>query len=122
MDDLLIARLVAAGRVLFGALCLGVPKMIVGPHGKDAPGPLLWMIRAFGIRDMVLGGGALVSLNDDHPDTRWVEFGALADTADAVTAVVFRDELGPTFTVATLSLAAPASLLGWKAAFGLRRR
>ena len=119
MDDLLIARLVAAGRVLFGTLCLAIPRVILGKHAKDASGPLIWMVRAFGIRDVVLGAGALVSLNEDDPDTSWVKFGAIADTADAVAAVSFRNELGPAFTAATLSLAAPASVLGWKAALGL---
>ena len=70
----------------------------------------------------MLGAGALVALNDEEPDPRWVQFGALADTADAVAAVAFREDLGPVSTAATLGLAIPASLLGWKSAFGLKRR
>jgi hypothetical protein len=121
MDDRLIARLVAAGRVLFGALCLAIPRVILGRPGREASGPMLYMVRAFGIRDIVLGTGALTALNGDEPDTRWVAFGAAADTADAVTAVAFREELGPALVGATLSLAIPAAVLGWKAVVGLRR-
>ena len=122
MDDLLIARVIAAGRVLFGTLCLTVPKIAFGPIGRDASGPMTFLIRLFGIRDLVLGAGALVALNDEEPDPRWVQFGAIADTADAVAAVAFREDLGRVSTAATLGLAIPASLLGWKSAFGLKRR
>jgi hypothetical protein len=121
MDDRLIARLIAAGRVLFGALCLGLPRVAFGPAGRDASPQMVGVIRLFGIRDIVLGAGALVSLNEDRPDPSWVTFGAVADTADAVTATVFRDDLGPLATAATLSLAVPAATLGWKSALGLRK-
>ena len=84
MDDLLIARVVAAGRVLFGTLCLVVPGVAFGPTGRDASPAVTFLIRLFGIRDVVLGAGALVSLNGEPPDARWVQFGAIADTADAV--------------------------------------
>ena len=120
MDDLLIARVVAAGRVLFGTLCLVVPGVAFGPTGRDASPAVTFLIRLFGIRDVVLGAGALVSLNEEPPDARWVQFGAIADTADAVAATVFREELGTVSTVATLGLAVPAAALGWKAALGLR--
>src|SRR3954453_1370473 len=95
MDDLLIARLIAAGRLLFGLACLAAPRQILGKWGKDASAPVLWWIRAFGSRDTVLGAGALVSLNRAEPDSTWVKAGAVADTIDAVTAIAFRDELTP---------------------------
>lgn len=120
MDDRLIARLIAAGRVLFGIACLAAPRQILRQWGKDASPAVLWWIRAFGIRDAVLGAGALVSLNRDDPDSTWVVAGAAADTADAVLVAVCREELGPTFTIPTLAIAAPAAALGWKAALGLR--
>ena len=121
MDDLLIARLVAAGRVLFGLACIVAPRQILRAAGKDASAPVLWWIRAFGVRDAVLGGGALVALNDDEPDSTWVMAGAIADTADAVIVGAFRDDLGPAFVLPTLAIAAPAAALGWKASIGLRR-
>ncbi|MFN8051743.1 MAG: hypothetical protein U0Q22_09920 [Acidimicrobiales bacterium] len=121
MDDLLIARLVAAGRVLFGIACLAVPRQILRQWGKDAPPAMLWWIRAFGVRDAVLGAGALVTLNGDEPDTSWVMAGAIADTGDAIVAAVFREELGPAFTIPTFAVAGPAAALGWKAAIGLRK-
>ena len=121
MDDRLLARLIAAGRVLYGAGCLFAPKLMFAKPAKDASGPMVWMLRAFGIRDIVLGAGALQSLQSPDPDPTWVAFGALADTADVVSALVTRDELGPSSLAATLAIAVPAALIGWKATIGLRR-
>jgi hypothetical protein len=45
--------------------------------------------------------------------------GAIADTSDAIAAIVWRDELGPAGTVSTLALAVPAAAGGWKAASAL---
>lgn len=120
MDDRLIARLVAAGRVLFGIVCLVAPRQILRQWGKDVSAPVLWWIRAFGARDAVLGAGALAALNRPDPDVSWVVAGAIADTADAAVAIAFRDELGSAFTATTLAVAGPAAALGWKAAAGLK--
>jgi hypothetical protein len=81
---------------------------------------MVWMIRAFGIRDVVLGGGALVALNSDEGAPQWVMAGAIADSSDIAAAVAFRDELGTRSLVATLALAVPAAALGWKSALSLR--
>jgi hypothetical protein len=121
MDDLLIARLIGAGRLLFGLACLAAPRKILGKWGDDASAPVLWWIRAFGTRDTVLGAGTLISLNRPDPDTTWVKMGAVADTVDAATAIAFREELTPAFVVPTLAIAGPAAALGWKAVLGLGR-
>lgn len=120
MDDRLIARLIAAGRVLFGIVCLVAPRQILRQWGKDVSAPILWWIRAFGARDAVLGAGALVALNRAEPDASWVIAGAVADTTDAAVAAAFAKELGTEFTATTLAIAGPAAALGWKAAAGLK--
>lgn len=120
MEDLKLARSIAAGRVLFGALALFAPRPWLERLSAGSPGPLVWVARAFGIRDMVLGLGTLHSLAQVEPDPMWVRMGALADTSDAVAAVVWRDELGAAGTVSTLAVAVPAALGGWKAASGIR--
>lgn len=122
MDDRMLGRSIGIGRVLFGALCLIVPRRILGANGADAPGPVVWMIRAFGVRDAVLGAGAITSLSATEPDPSWVTFGAIADTADVATALMFRRDLGPATLAATLALAVPAAVGGWKASIGLRSR
>lgn len=116
MEPRKIAQFVAAGRVGFGAMCLMIPRVILGQPAREASGPMVWMIRAFGIRDIVLGAGALNALNNGQDEATWVKAGAVADTADAITAVAFARELGGASTAATLSLAVPAAGLGWFAA------
>jgi hypothetical protein len=119
MDDLKLARSIAAGRILFGALMLFIPNTVLARASAERPGPLVWLARAFGIRDIVLGLGALKSLSEPEPDPSWVKMGAVADSCDAVAAVVWRDELGTAGTLSTLALAVPAAAGGWKAASGL---
>ncbi len=121
MDHVKLARSIAAGRVLFGALMLFVPNTVLARASADRPGPLIWLARAFGIRDVVLGVGALRSLSAPEPDPSWVRMGAVADTSDAIAAIAWRSELGPSGTVATLSLAVPAAAGGWIATSGMSR-
>lgn len=122
MDDRTIARGVAGGRVAFGLLMLLAPRVMTRRTGskQDPPAPYVWWLRAFGIRDLVLGAGALRALGEGDEAARpWVQAGAAADTLDAATAVVFGRDLDRTSRLATLALAVPASLLGWKASQGL---
>ena len=121
MNDRSIARSIALGRVAFGLTMLLIPHTVMSRLGEDKPGPLMWMARAFGIRDMVLGFGAIMELTEENPEGRWVAYGAAADTCDAVAAVVWREELGVGGMAATLSLAVPAAAGGWWSAFGLHR-
>lgn len=116
MDPLKLARSIAVGRIVFGALMLFVPNTVLARASAERPGPLVWLARAFGIRDIVLGLGALRSLAEPEPDASWVRMGAVADTSDAVAAIVWREELGAMGTVSTLALAVPAAAGGWKAA------
>ncbi len=125
MDDRALARAIAAGRLGFGLVMLFVPNLVLQRVTDQRPGPLVWMCRAFGIRDAVLGAGALLELavddEDSEPETRWVTMGAVADTSDAVAALVWRKELGWAGLASTWGLAIPAAALGWKASMGLRR-
>ena len=119
MDDLKLARSIAAGRILFGALMLFIPNTVLARASAERPGPLVWLARAFGIRDVVLGLGAWRALAQPEPDATWVRMGAVADTCDAVAAIVWREELGAAGTASTLALAVPAAAGGWKASAGL---
>jgi hypothetical protein len=112
MNPSTLARSIAYGRVAFGASMLVAPKLLLRTTA-DADGPMVWMCRAFGIRDVVLGAGALTASADevDH----WVTWGAIADSCDAVAALIWRRELGPALTATTLALAVPAATGGWLA-------
>lgn len=123
MDDRTTARGVAVGRVGFGLLMLVAPRLLTRRSGnrQDPPVPYVWWLRAFGIRDAVLGAGTLMALSDgDGPAAaRWVQVGAAADTLDAAIALVYGRELDRRGRLGTLALAVPGSILGWKSAAGL---
>lgn len=121
MDERSVARSVALGRVAFGLSMLLMPHTVLARASAERPGPLVWVARAFGIRDVVLGVGAVMELTEEQPAGRWVAYGAAADTCDALAAVVWREELGRAGTTATLALAVPAAAGGWWSAIGLRR-
>ena len=45
-----------------------IPNTVLARASAERPGPLVWLARAFGIRDIVLGLGALQSLSEPEPD------------------------------------------------------
>jgi hypothetical protein len=123
MDDRagFVAKGIAVGRVLYGLGCMVAPRTMMGPAGERAEGQMISLTRAFGVRDLVLGGGTFAALGSGSSDAiRWVELSAAADTLDVVNAVVFGKELDRLGKAATFGLAVPASVGGWWAARGLR--
>ena len=122
MNDRTVARSIALGRIVFGLIMLLIPHSVLARTSEVRPGPLVWMARAFGIRDVVLGVGAVLELTEEEPTGQWVTLGALDDTSDAVAAVVWRDELGTAGMASTLALAVPAAAGGWWSAISLRTR
>jgi hypothetical protein len=113
----LIAKGIAAGRVAYGLACMTIPRTVTGPAGARAEGPLTWMTRAFGVRDVILGTGTLLALQGDRDAAiRWVELSAAADALDVANAVVFHRELDRTGVAGVLALAVPATAGGWWAA------
>jgi hypothetical protein len=116
-----VAKGIAAGRVLYGIGCMAVPRTLMGPAGARAEGQMVWMARAFGVRDLVLGTGTLLALAEGgRSGVRWVELSAVADALDVANAVVFRSELDRTGRIGVLGLAVPATLGGLFAARRLR--
>lgn len=112
---------IAAGRVLYGVGCLLAPRTMMGPAGQRAEGQMIWMTRAFGVRDLLLGSGTLLALGEGGPDAvRWLQVSAAADTLDIANAAAFRKDLDRLGISATLGLAVPAAIGGWWAARGLR--
>ncbi len=119
--EITIARTIAAGRMAYGLACLAAPTRAVGPAGARAEGQMRWMIRAFGVRDLVLGTGTWMALASGREEARrWVEVSAAADALDLANAVAFRKDLDAAGIAGIFGLAVPATLGGAWAARRLR--
>jgi hypothetical protein len=115
-------RAIAAGRIAAGLALLLAPgrtsRAWVGDHGPA--GEVL--TRCVGIRDLVMGGIALHTV--DHPQVgpRWVATCALADTVDGVASYAARRALPTVGGVIVPAVAAGSAVVGFAAAVVLRRR
>ena len=118
----LLAKGITAGRVLYGIGCMAAPRTMTGTAGTPAEGSLVWMTRAFGVRDLVLGAGTFLAVtHDGEAAVRWVELSAAADALDVANAAAFHRELGRSGVLTTFAIAVPAALGGWLAARDLRQ-
>jgi len=90
-----VARLIAAVRIGAGVTLLAAPSRVTRPW-IGAPSGLAGtrvLVRGLGIRDAIMGGIQLHTV--DHPQVgpRWVATGALADAVDGLATLAARREL-----------------------------
>ena len=115
-------RAIAAGRVAAGFALLLAPgrtsRAWVGDQGPA--GEVL--TRCVGVRDLVMGGIALHTV--DHPQVgpRWVATCALADAVDAGASYAARRALPPVGAVWVPAIASASAVVGLAASVALRRR
>ncbi len=92
MDKHLEVKALAAVRFGAGALLLLAPKRateLFAGAGSASTGGDRMMIRALGIRDVILGIGLLIGLQEGRVRP-WLRIGALADGVDAASALMGR--------------------------------
>jgi hypothetical protein len=115
-------RAIAAGRIVTGAALLVAPGRTsrawigdLGPGGEA-------VTRCVGIRDLVMGGITLHTI--DHPQVgpRWVATCALADLVDGAATLAARRALPVTGALGVPALAGLAAGAGFAASAVLRRR
>jgi hypothetical protein len=100
-------RLLNAGRTLVGVAALAAPGQAFRGIGLDARGSpqLQLMTRMFGVREVVLGAGALSTSGEER--RRWLQATIAADAGDAlVTLAGHRAGHLPTGGAVLLALAA----------------
>ena len=102
MDNATGSRLLGGVRVAVGLMLLARPGVA---RAKDPASRLL--VRTIGIRDVVIGSGALIS-RDPVARTNWIQAGLASDVADFGLAVVSARGLGPGGIIA---LAAPLPMI-----------
>ena len=83
-----INKLLNGGRVAIGLASLLAPDHAFRGAGLDSRGnpQMPFMTRMFGVRDLVIGAGALTTSGDER--RRWLQAAVVADAADAVAALL----------------------------------
>jgi hypothetical protein len=121
MDDRELARMLGAGRVLIGLTMVLAPRRAVqGYVGEANPSFSATMLaRGMGARDLALGTGLLVALENDGEVSRWLEAGALSDAGDFLSALANLRELPTWRKVAWLLTAGGSTYLGLRLAGAL---
>jgi hypothetical protein len=93
MDDRDLATYYARGRVVIGILLVLFPRRIMAgvAGGRDEVTPFVRLLaRLVGVRDAIVGAGALAALQEGDPARirPWMTYGALADGGDAVATIL----------------------------------
>jgi hypothetical protein len=121
-----MAATLAVNRIVFGLKYLLRPEAAgpswIGPAAR-LPGAKV-MTRSQGVRDVVLGGGALraIARGDIEDAQRWIACHAVADAIDLGATWIARDRLPRRGSRIALTVAGGSTLVGAIAAAGLRRR
>jgi hypothetical protein len=109
-----VARVYAAGRVAIGAVALLAPRAVgrawLGAAGATPAGGVA--MRALGVRDLVLGGIALHTV--DHPEVapRWQRTCAAVDAVDFAATAAARRSLPPVGSALVMAMAAGGAATG----------
>ena len=84
IDHRQIALGIARARAINGLLMLLLPGVAGRAFlGKDASNPVVRaVLRLVGVRDLVLGVGAITTLKEGTMDAEWVGVGAVCDAVD----------------------------------------
>lgn len=121
MDEREVARLLGLGRTLLGVTMVLMPRRAVRMYmgQEDASFVGAMAMRGLGARDIALGTGLLVALEDDGDVARWLEAGAIADAGDFLSTLANFREMPTWRRLMWLLSAGGATFVGLKAAGAL---
>lgn len=121
MEDRDLARLIGLGRLALGVTMVLAPRKAASAYmGDEMPSYSTAMaIRGLGARDIALGMGLLVALDNDGEVPRWLEAGALADAGDFLSTLANFRELPSLRRLMWVATAGTATFLGLKLAGSL---
>jgi hypothetical protein len=84
LDTRSTALVLARGRAVFGLVMLVVPGLVGRiAFGESSP-RIRALLRMVGVRDLVLGVGALTSVKEGTQDAEWIGMGAFSDAVDGL--------------------------------------
>jgi hypothetical protein len=89
-DHRRVALVIARARAVNGLVMLVLPGLLAWLlFGKTGRQPAVRaLLRLVGIRDLVLGIGAITTIKEGTMDAEWVGMGAVADAVDGVVSLV----------------------------------
>ena len=89
-DHRRVALIIARARAVNGLVMLALPGVVgwavFGQAGREPTAKAL--LRLVGVRDLVLGIGAITTLKEQTMDAEWVGMGAAADAVDGLVSLV----------------------------------
>ena len=106
-----MAKVVAAGRIVFGIGFMAAPGLTGRMWiGRDAHRPGVKVLtQAIGARDLTMGLGAFIAMRRGKPARGWFEAISLTDVLDCACALAAGDRLAPAARASTVLALAPAS-------------
>jgi hypothetical protein len=110
-----MARVLAGGRIAFGAALLLAPKLVARRWvGELAERPaVLALARSIGVRDLVMGMIALHTVDRPEVGPRWQATCAVVDTTDALATIAARRDLPTPGVLNTALIAGGAAAAGF---------
>ena len=113
-----------ATRTGLGVACLLAPRLIatgwVGPEAT-AELPMDRVVRALGVRELILGGGMMACMTRNRPVRGWLLAGMVADLADAVATAALRSRLPKDKAAMVVAAALGSAATGAHLAYHLNR-
>ena len=95
MNDATLAMAVARGRIAIGIAAVVTPglaaRVLGSRRGPQGIAPLL--TRMLGARDVALGLGTVIAVDQGKPVRGWLEGAALADAVDCVACLLARKQM-----------------------------
>jgi hypothetical protein len=123
LDDRDYATLLGAARVVLGGAALLAPRTAARAwFGPGALGRSTVAMRGLAARDIALGLGVLIALDEKAPVRGWLEAGALSDAGDAFATLVAAGDIPFGRWLLSLAASAGAMALGLRLASSLGRR
>jgi hypothetical protein len=102
LDTRTAALVLARSRAVVGLVLLFVPGLAARLWFGESSPRIRALLRMVGVRDLILGVGALTTVKERTQDAEWIGMGAIADAVDGVVTLTtsrlpFRGRLvGPT--------------------------
>ncbi|TQC43487.1 hypothetical protein EEB14_42695 [Rhodococcus sp. WS4] len=118
-----ISLLLASARIGVGVLLVAAPTVVL-PREAARNGTNALLMRTVGIRDLVLGGGAVAARARGRRDEfrRWASAGLASDTGDLLAGICSARQVGRSGAIKAVAVVAPWVAAGVAGLAGPRPR